>query len=555
MVDLLAFLPPSEFGGGPFSGFGGPGNDVWGWTDPVTGKEWAILGRADGTSFIDISSPTAPVLVADLPRHMTNALWSDVKVYADHAFIVKEGTGNGMQVFDLTRLRDIDASGGHVTVEADAHYGRFGNSHNVAINEDTGFAYAVGTTGAVPGQQPFVVTIDPPSSAAGSYQAAGANFGPDPSGAISGDVVLAEDGTGNNEGCQPFVGFPAGSIALVDRGTCGFVVKAANAQAAGAIALIVANNVAGAPFTMGGNDPSITIPSVMISMDDGATIKAGLPATASFDVNPNANPCTTGLHMVDIRDPLNPTFAGCYSEQGSTHDVQCVIYEGPDTRYQGREICFASNGGPDTLVVADVTDKSNPVTLSVTFEGEPNTFSHQGWLTEDHRYFLHNDESDNMLSQAPGRTRTRVFDVSDLENVSVQAVHHSETRASAHNNYVDGRYVFTTNYMDGLRIVDTTRIDHPGDEVAPETPELLDHQGLIEIGCFDTDPVRNDVPGFGGSWSNYPYFESGNVVVSGFDGLFVVKPKLGSRNPNPGGQPRTTGNPHTYGCLPWGTSG
>ena len=79
--------------------------------------------------------------------------------------------------------------------------------------------------------------------------------------------------------CQPFT-VPAGSIALVDRGFCGFVVKAAQAQAAGASAMIVANNAPGTPITMGGTDPTITIPSVMVSQANGATIRAGLPATA-----------------------------------------------------------------------------------------------------------------------------------------------------------------------------------------------------------------------------------------------------------------------------------
>jgi extracellular elastinolytic metalloproteinase len=142
---------------------------------------------------------------------------------------------------------------------------------------------------------PNLVTVDPPSSAAGTYQATGAVFGPSPDETgVSGDIVLAEDGSGNNEGCNPFIGFPAGAIALVDRGTCPFVQKANNAQAAGAVGMIVANNVAGAPITMGGADPSITIPSVMVSMPDGTTIKSGLPATGKISSNPDLEPLRDG---------------------------------------------------------------------------------------------------------------------------------------------------------------------------------------------------------------------------------------------------------------------
>jgi hypothetical protein len=135
---------------------------------------------------------------------------------------------------------------------------------------------------------PYVVTVNPPSSAAGSYEAAGAAFGPPvPASGLSGSIVAATDGGGvsTTDGCEPLVGFPAGSIALVDRGNCNFTVKAANAQAAGATALIVANNAPGTPGQMGGTDPAIVIPAVQVSQPAGATIRAGLPATATISRN------------------------------------------------------------------------------------------------------------------------------------------------------------------------------------------------------------------------------------------------------------------------------
>ena len=137
--------------------------------------------------------------------------------------------------------------------------------------------------------QPNTVTVDPPSAAAGQYHAAGAAFGPPPTGAgFAGGIALVDDGSANpTEGCGPLVGFPAGAIALVDRGTCPFTQKVANAQAAGAGAVIVANNVPGDPFEMAGADPTIEIPSVMISLDDGAAIRAGLPATGTVASAPS----------------------------------------------------------------------------------------------------------------------------------------------------------------------------------------------------------------------------------------------------------------------------
>jgi hypothetical protein len=103
-VDLLAFLPIQQIGGGR----GVHLNDIWGWTDPQGSKEYALVGRIDGTSFVDISDPVRPVYVGQLPmtEGATANAWRDIKVYRDHAFIVADGAGeHGMQVFDLAKLR------------------------------------------------------------------------------------------------------------------------------------------------------------------------------------------------------------------------------------------------------------------------------------------------------------------------------------------------------------------------------------------------------------------------------------------------------------------
>lgn len=136
---------------------------------------------------------------------------------------------------------------------------------------------------------PNLVTVDPPSAAAGQYLAAGADFGPAPTDAgFAAEIVLVNDGSEDPaEGCDPLLGFPAGAIALIDRGNCAFTQKVGNAQAAGAGAVIVANNVPGAPFSMGGNDPTIEIPAVMISRADGVAIKGGLPATGTVASAPS----------------------------------------------------------------------------------------------------------------------------------------------------------------------------------------------------------------------------------------------------------------------------
>ena len=122
---------------------GNTGNDVWGWVDVASGNEYALMGMSNGTAFVDVTNPDNPVFLGNLPTQTVSSAWRDIKVYRDHAYIVADGAGaHGMQVFDLTRLRGQTAP---QTWSADVVYGDIENTHNLAINEDTGFAYAVGT--------------------------------------------------------------------------------------------------------------------------------------------------------------------------------------------------------------------------------------------------------------------------------------------------------------------------------------------------------------------------------------------------------------------------
>jgi len=119
--------------------------------------------------------------------------------------------------------------------------------------------------------------VNSPASIANNYPAiVTSDFGTilDATG-VTGNVELANDNTGTaRDACEPLVGFTAGKIALIERGTCAFVVKVANAQTAGATAAIVFNDEArgDAILSMGGTDASITIPSVFIGHTSGITI-------------------------------------------------------------------------------------------------------------------------------------------------------------------------------------------------------------------------------------------------------------------------------------------
>ena len=367
-VNLLSFLPIEEIGGER----GVQMNDIWGWTDPKTGKEYALVGRINGTSFVDVSDPTNPVYVANLPMTegaRANA-WRDIKVYKNHAYVVADNAGeHGIQVLDLTKLRDFEGSS--MTLEEDAIYDNVHSVHNIVINKDTGFAYAVGSSGG--GQ------------------------------------------------------------------TCG-----------------------------------------------------------------------GGLHMVNIQDPKNPTFAGCFADPstgrsgtGYTHDAQCVTYHGPDKEYQGEEICIGAN--ETAISIANVTDKENPKALS-TASYPDYAYVHQGWFTEDQRYFFQNDELDELTGNVD-RTRTLIWDFSDLDDPQFVDEYLFDNSASDHNLYIKGNTMYQSNYVSGLQVLDISD---------PENPE--------KIGYFDTEPFGEDEPGFAGTWSNYPYFESDIIIMtSSTEGLFILE--------------------------------
>src|SRR5690606_22445875 len=81
-VDLLSFLPLADME----AGRGVRTNDVWGWTDPETGKEIALVGMTDQTVFVDLSNPADPVYLGRLPLHeeANGSTWRDMKVYENH---------------------------------------------------------------------------------------------------------------------------------------------------------------------------------------------------------------------------------------------------------------------------------------------------------------------------------------------------------------------------------------------------------------------------------------------------------------------------------------
>ena len=219
-----------------------------------------------------------------------------------------------------------------------------------------------------------------------------------------------------------------------------------------------------------------------------------------------------GAHFVNIQDPLNPVAAGGFATDGYTHDAQVVNYIGPDADYAGSEIYFGSNGSEEILSIVNVTDKGNPQGISTT--GYPNSgYTHQGWLTEDHRYFLLGDEFDE--SNNGFNTRTIVFDLLDLDNPVLAFSYFGTTPAIDHNGYVKGNSYYQANYAAGFREMDISDIANGN---------------IVETGFFDTYTPNNDAS-YEGVWNIYPFFASGNIMINDRSGgFFLVRSNLLNNN-------------------------
>lgn len=359
--DLLSNVPLSTFEANT-------SNDSWGWTDPDTGKEYAIIGLKNGSGYVDISDPINPIYLGRLTSPVLDDFrgnWHDIKVYNNHAYIVSEIDGHGMQIFDLTKLRNV--TNPPIDFTDDGVYNFLGGSaHNIAINEESGYAYLIG--------------------------------GDDYSG---------------------------------------------------------------------------------------------------------------GPYFVNIQDPVNPLDEGGYSNDGYSHDAQVVTYIGPDPDYQGDEIFVGSN--QDRVVFVNVTDKGNPQNIS-TLSYNDVAYTHQGWFTEDQKYFVVTDELDEVFNG--NDLRLIIMDVTDLDNPVEHMQYLGETTATDHNVYVKGDKIYIAAYSGGMRVLDISDIAN---------------KNIIEVGYFDTWPADDNASasiGDPGAWNVYPFFESGNVIISNFSdngGLFVVR--------------------------------
>jgi choice-of-anchor B domain-containing protein len=186
------------------------------------------------------------------------------------------------------------------------------------------------------------------------------------------------------------------------------------------------------------------------------------------------------------------------------------------------------------VVIIDVTDKKNIKIIS-TVEYSKTQYTHQGWFTDDQKYFIVGDEYDEYKKEVIN-TRSIIFDFTDLDNPVLHYEFENTTDAIDHNGYVHKNKFYLASYTAGLRVMDISSIDK---------------KSIIEIGFFDTynekedagivisldsnrtshsqdedhdNPKKGNAAEFNGAWSVYPYFKSKNIIISDINsGLFIVK--------------------------------
>jgi PA domain/LVIVD repeat len=523
----------------------GAGSGVYNSDLAFWGKR-AFQGTYSGFRIIDVSDPENPVQVTNYDQcspGSTQGNQGDVIVWGN--LLVRSwnspatatsscdgelvGLGfEGLHVFDISNPSDPDLVG------------------SVAMD-------------GLPG----LVTINS-GAAAGTYEAAGAQFGPALTAAgLTGAIVLANDGVGTTtDACQPLVGFPAGAIALVDRGTCEFGFKALTAQNAGATAVIVANNAPGIPITMGpgavGNQ--VTIPAVHVSQSDGATIKAGLPTTGTVSRNPEfgcGSHTATGVPdlengrllvynsssaggvcdffeivEVPLDDPASARVINRVDSMHTCHDIGVILGDA------NRLACAGGEGARIfSLDPADGASLTNPV-LMHHFDIPGVTIGHSAAWSWDGEVLIFGHEpggGTQARCQATSAAVDRTIYFYDHEGNQLGTFLHPRPQTATENctwhNYNvvptdKGRILVAGNYQSGISVLDFT-----------------DPANVREIAYADPAPLINpDDPAAiegGGDWSSYWYdgriYESdmtrGLLIWNLTDPAVAGARKLGHLNP------------------------
>lgn len=196
--------------------------------------------------------------------------------------------------------------------------------------------------------------------------------------------------------------------------------------------------------------------------------------------------------ILNLNDPWNPVYASNTSTVGVSsnyiHDG-CVF----------NDTLWGSHIYGGFFSAIDVSNKSAPVLLET--QNTPTNFTHNTWLSDNHRTLFSTDENSNSFLAA--------YDVSDVNNITLLDKIQSTPGNGAiiHNTYVHNDFAVNSYYTEGVVVVDAARPSN-----------------LIKVGQYDSSPLYSG-NGFQGCWGVYPYLPSGNIIASDIQtGLHVLTP-------------------------------
>jgi extracellular elastinolytic metalloproteinase len=265
------------------------GNNVFA-KDDIAADNESTIGYSPNSPDLDFVFPFTVGAAASVNRDaaITNLFfWNNLCHDIFYQYGFDEASGN------FQRNNQGRGGSGNDFVFADAMDGSGTNNANFATPPD----------GSSPRMQMFLwnasgasstFKVNSPQNLAGNYAAGTAIFNPSSPTSITGNLILSTPANGCSALTNPSA--VAGKIAVIDRGTCTFVTKVKNAQNAGAIGVVIVNNVAGAPITMSGTDPTINILSCMVSNTTGTQLKSGIQ---SGTVNGTIQASQSGSASID----------------------------------------------------------------------------------------------------------------------------------------------------------------------------------------------------------------------------------------------------------------
>lgn len=217
------------------------------------------------------------------------------------------------------------------------------------------------------------------------------------------------------------------------------------------------------------------------------------------------NKCQSGANIIDIRNPLNPEFISCFSDQKNyyIHDATCK---------KNGKICYFLS--PSSVITIDMKNPKKPKILD-RFHYDINGYTHQGWLSTDEHYLYVDDEMD----MTPN---TYVINVKNPRKLKLAHIHVSRPNprgsklTSKHNQYVKriGQYDYTfqSNYCNGIEVFRIVKPDQ-----------------LERIAFYDTNKCKSMV--YAGSWSNFPFWDPIILVSDIQNGLYILERTFNDQTP------------------------